>query len=287
MTLDPPAPLTTADHRRNRLGLTYVYPVVSRRSGGLSVGVNLNPNHACNWRCIYCQVPGLVRGTAPPIDLVLLERELAGLLEDALRGDYLARNVPADMRRLADIALSGDGEPTSAREFDRVVEVIGRVRRTAGVPAGVKTVLITNGSLVQRPEVRSGLRTLATLEGEVWFKLDRATAEGIRAVNDVSLTPEAVRRNLETAARLCPTRVQTCVFALDGAPPSDDEVEAYLAMLRGALHDGVPLRGVFLYGLARPSMQPEAPRLSAVPADWLDAFAERVRVLGLPVTVVP
>ena len=287
MTTETPLPLTVTDHRRDRAGLTYVYPVVSRRTGGVSVGVNLNPNRACNWRCIYCQVPELVRGTAPPIDLPRLERELGDFLDDVLRGDYLARHAPEGAQRLTDIALSGDGEPTSAREFDRVVEVIGRVRAASGMPAGVKTVLITNGSLIQRPEVQAGLRTLATLEGEVWFKVDRATEAGIRAVNDVALSPDAVRRNLAAAARLCPTWVQTCMFALDGRPPSDDELEAYLALLRTALADAVPLRGVLLYGLARPPMQPEAPRLSTVPAEWLEALAERVRALGLAVTVTP
>jgi wyosine [tRNA(Phe)-imidazoG37] synthetase (radical SAM superfamily) len=286
-TESPSTPLTVTDHRRDRAGLTYVYPVVSRRAGGVSVGVNLNPNRACNWRCIYCQVPGLVRGTAPPIELARLERELGDFLDDVLRGDYLARHAPEGARRLTDIALSGDGEPTSAREFDRVVELIGRVRAAARVPAGVKTVLITNGSLIQRAEVQAGLRTLATLEGEVWFKVDRATEAGIRTVNDVALTPDAVRRNLAATARLCPTWVQTCVFALDGLPPSDDEVAAYVAFLGAALADGVPLRGVLLYGLARPPMQPEAPRLSALAPAWLEALAARVRALGLAVTVTP
>jgi wyosine [tRNA(Phe)-imidazoG37] synthetase (radical SAM superfamily) len=279
--------LTTGDHRRDRAGLTYVYPVVSRRAGGLSIGINLNPNQACNWRCIYCQVPGLVRGTAPAIDLEHLERELSQFLADVLHGDYLATHVAPEARRLNDLALSGDGEPTSARAFDRVVAVIGRVRAAAGVPAEVKTVLITNGSLMQRPEVQAGVTALAALNGEVWFKVDRASAAGVRAVNDVDFSPEVVRRNLMTAARACPTWVQTCVVALDGAPPSDDEVTAYLALLAASLADGAPLRGVLLYGLARPSMQPEAPRLSHVGEPWMQALAARVRSLGLPVTVSP
>jgi hypothetical protein len=81
--------------------------------------------------------------------------------------------------------------------------------------------------------------------------------------------------------------VQTCVFALDGVPPSDAETDAYVELLRATLADGVPLRGVFLYGLARPPMQPEASRLSNVPAAWMEGLAGRVRALGLPVTVTP
>jgi len=281
------AELTTTDHRRDRVGLTYVYPVVSRRAGGLSIGVNLNPNQACNWRCIYCQVPGLVRGAAPPIDVARLEAELRGFLADVLTGDYLATKVPVEVRRLNDIALSGDGEPTGAREFEQVVAAIARVRRDLAVAPSVKTVLITNGSLVQRAEVQAGLSALAAISGEVWFKVDRATEAGIRAVNDVPLAPDVVRRNLVTAALLCPTWVQTCVFTLDGAPPADEEVEAYTALLRSARAAGAPLRGVFLYGVARPSMQPEAPRLANVSEAWMRALTERIESLGLTVRVTP
>ena len=108
-------PLTTADHDRSRGGRTYVYPVVSRRARGVSVGVNLNPNNACNWRCVYCQVPNLMRGTAPDIDLLQLEAELRTLLTDILHGDFMQTRVPVEVRRLNDIALSGNGEPTTAK----------------------------------------------------------------------------------------------------------------------------------------------------------------------------
>ena len=60
--------LTTTDHDRGSAGLTYVYPVISRRSGGLSIGINLNPNNACNWRCIYCQLHALFGLRLIPVD---------------------------------------------------------------------------------------------------------------------------------------------------------------------------------------------------------------------------
>src|SRR3989338_9182099 len=165
-------PLTVEDHRRDIAGMTYVYPVVSRRAGGVSVGINLNPNNACNWRCIYCQVPDLARGAAPPVDLALLESELRGFLDELLHGDFMQSRVPEGMRRINDIALSGNGEPTSAAEFAKVIELIGRVRRETALPEAVKTVLITNGSLLHRSEVQQGLRAMAQFNGERWFKLD-------------------------------------------------------------------------------------------------------------------
>ncbi|HMR77472.1 MAG TPA: hypothetical protein PKD61_20330, partial [Polyangiaceae bacterium] len=90
--------LSVVDHDRNSVELTYVYPVVSRRAGGVSIGVNLNPNNACNWRCVYCQVPNLTRGNGPQLDLGLLERELNGLLEDIQHGDFMQRRVPEGAR---------------------------------------------------------------------------------------------------------------------------------------------------------------------------------------------
>lgn len=280
--------LSTTDHRRDSAGLTYIYPVLSRRSGGLSIGVNLNPNNACNWRCLYCQVPDLQRGTAPNIDLRLLRRELEDFLDDVLNGDFYDRfGVAPEQRRIRDIAISGNGEPTSAAEFEQVIETIGEVGARFGLPCEVKRVLISNGSLMRRGYVQRALIRWNALGGEVWFKLDSATAEGIARINGVSLTPETVLANLESAATRCPTWLQTCAFALDGQPPADAEIAAYLEFIRVALRRQIPLNGVLLYGLARPSMQPEAPRLSALSAAWLEHFAGCLRELGLEVRCTP
>lgn len=260
--------------------MRYVYPVVSRRSGGVSVGINLNPNNACNWRCIYCQVPELTRGTAPPVDLVLLEKELSGFLHELRHGNFMQR-VPPEARRINDIALSGNGEPTSAQEFAEVVELIARYK-----PADLKLVLITNGSLMQRDNVQQGLRRMAQLSGEVWFKLDRASEAGMSLVNDTKMTMDKVQQNLTTAISCCPnTWLQTCWFALDSAAPSAQDEDDYVDFLKGLLRGGIRPQGVLLYGLARPSMQPEAARLSALPADRLEAFGVRIRALGIEVRV--
>jgi wyosine [tRNA(Phe)-imidazoG37] synthetase (radical SAM superfamily) len=282
-----PPLLTTYFHDRNSAGMTYVYPVVSRRAGGVSVGVNLNPNHACNWACVYCQVEGLVRGAAPETDLALLERELRTMLADILQGDFMQACVPEGVRRLNDIALSGNGEPTSAREFPQVIDLIGRVMADFELVGKIKLVLITNGSLADRPRVQHGLRKMATLNGEVWFKFDSASAAGMRAINQTRIAPEKHFERLATTARLCPTWLQTCVFAFDGKAPSDEEQTAYLTAVARMKHEGIPVQGVLLYGLARPSMQPQAPRLAALPAAWLEAFAEKIRAAGLPVRVTP
>lgn len=277
--------LSVVDHDRDSANLHYVYPVISRRAGGVSVGINLNPNNACNWRCIYCQVPDLTRGTAPPVDLAILEKELYDFLHELLLGDFMHSRVPQDMRRINDIALSGNGEPTSSAEFDRVIEVIAKVRAGVALPELVKTILISNGSLMHRAVVQQGLRAMATLNGEVWFKLDRASEAGMLRINDTHTTMNKVREHLITAISLCPTWLQTCWFAVDGMPPSGQEEQDYLDFVAAILRDGHQLQGVLLYGLARPSLQTEAPHLSALPEEVLEVFAGRIRRLGLTVKV--
>lgn len=266
--------------------MTYVYPVISRRSGGLSIGINLNPNNACNWHCLYCQVPGLSRGAGPNIDLVQLEDELRALLDDAQHGNFYERyELPPEQRMIRDIAISGNGEPTSSPEFASVIGLIGQLCAEYELFGHIKLVLITNGSLIQKPGVEQGLAHWSELGGEVWFKLDSATTEGVRRINGVNLTPEQVRRNLETCVGLCPTWLQTCLFAMDGLPPDTTEQQAYLDFLASLAETGIKPEGVLLYGLARPSLQPGAERLSPLPAAWLTSFGCKIEALGLTVKV--
>jgi wyosine [tRNA(Phe)-imidazoG37] synthetase (radical SAM superfamily) len=281
------ATLTPSDHNRDVAGLVYVYPVVSRRAGGVSVGVNLNTNNACNWRCVYCQVPDLVRGAAPKVDLELLQSELEFMLKEILAGDFLETRVAPESRKLNDIALSGNGEPTSSRDFLRVVERIALVRDKVAVPAHVKTVLITNGSLLHRSQVQSGLERMESMHGQVWFKLDRGTARERLAINGSELSNRRVLDHLTMASVRCPTWVQTCMFAVDGEAPGEPSVIAYLELLDRAREGAPSLRGVLLYGLARQSFQPEAARLLPVPNVWLEELAGRIRQLGLDVVVTP
>jgi len=269
----PKPQLDAADHDRDSAGMTYVYPVVSRRARGVSIGINLNPNNACNWRCIYCQVPNLTRGAAPPIDLEQLERELRAMLDVAINGTFMQERVPEDSRRLEDIAFSGNGEPTSSAEFGAAIAVVERVLREFNLFGQLRVRLITNGSLIEKPGVLDAIRHLGQINGEVWFKVDAATAEGIARINDVRLNPQGVVERLKMCAQACPTWVQTCVFALDGEPPSETELSAYLALIENVKSE---INGIHLYGLARPSLQNEAPRLARLTPDWLNALAKSI-----------
>ncbi len=275
--------LDVHDHDRGAAGMQYVYPVVSRRARGVSVGINLNPNNACNFRCIYCQVPNLVKGNGPPIDTQRLEEELARMLEDVLGGPFMERRVPEDVRRLNDIALSGNGEPTSSPHFREAIDIIGRALDRFHLKDAIKVVLITNGSLVHKPPVQQGLSAMRALNGEVWFKLDTATRQGAGRIHSVAFDPERQLARLRRASEICPTWIQSCLFAHGGTPPSIAERNAYLECLRALRRDTVRFRGVLLYTLARPSHQPEAAELTALPREWMQDFAGQVRGTGMPV----
>ena len=276
--------LKTEEHSRDSAGMRYVYPVISRRAGGVSVGINLNPNNACNWRCIYCQVPDLKRGGPPPIDLALLERELNDFLQWALVGDFMATRVPAGVRRLVDVAFSGNGEPTSAAEFGQAVALAERVLVAHNLADKLVIRLITNGSLLDRKAVQAGIAHIGAAAGEVWFKLDSGTALGLTRINGTRVRPELVARRLACCAALAPTWVQTCLFCLDGELPDRGDLLEYLALLAPL---APALAGVHLYSLARPSLQKEAPRLGRVNAEWMELLANDIRQLGLRVRVSP
>jgi hypothetical protein len=278
--------LKVTDHSRDAAGLKYVYPVISRRAGGVSIGINLNPNNKCNWRCIYCQVPELGRGNAPKIDVALLRTELMGFLHDILEGDFMQRRVPEGARRIADIAISGNGEPTSARAFPEVIECIAEAMAAFGLVGKINLTLITNGSLMGRDYVQQGTARMSEAGGEVWFKFDRALPESRRFINGTALSNQSIAANLKIATTLCPTWIQTCVFALDGDPPTREERDAYIAFFKGVVVES-PIKGVLLYGLARESLQPEARRLAKLPAAWLEEYAAEIRKAGITVKVSP
>ena len=278
--------LTTTNHCSDIVGLKYVYPVISRRMGGLSIGINFNTNNACNWRCIYCQVADLKIGAAPDMDFKLLEDELRFFLNDVLKGDFYERfQVDEDKRSIKDIAIAGNGEPTSLKEFARAVELIGKVATEVGVFPRSNYVLITNVSLVHQPRVQSGLKILSAYGGEVWFKFDSASEEGRALVNNTAQSCLASVNNLMISSKLCTTKLQTCIFDYDDQGFSEKEKRAYLDLVKDIKNRGCNLQAILLYTIARPSQQPEAIRLKPISVEILNNLAADIRFLGFDVSV--
>lgn len=281
--------LSVKNHDRDVAGYQYIYPVISRRSGGLSIGINFNTNNACNWRCVYCQVPDLSIGSAPELDFELLGAELTEFLQDVLTGTFYERfQLEPELRVIKDIAISGNGEPTSVKGFAKAIAIITQIVEQANIPDAFQYVLITNASLMHQQDVQAGLRLFNQYSGQVWFKLDSATDRARETINHSALSLQRQIENLISSAKLCSTWVQTCMLSYDEKSDvglvSTHEQEAYLALLKEVLQS-TTLQGVMLYSLARPSLQPEAVSISSVTLEQMNAFAERIRGLGLIVTV--
>ena len=274
--------LSIHDHSRELSGLKYIYSVISRRAGGLSIGINLNVNNACNWQCIYCEIPNLTRGSPPPIELELLENELRFFLHEIIHGDYMEKNVAIEDRHLKDIAFSGNGEPTSAEEFPQVILIVKKILQEFDLLHKIKIRLITNGSLMNQVSVLKSIEMLEEINGEIWFKVDAATEENIKTINQVNLQPHQILERLLNTANICPTFVQTCIFMIDGKSPDEKNIDAYIELINKAKKN---IKGVHLYGLARPSLQPRAKHLGRISEEELQNIAKKLLDLNIPTTV--
>ncbi len=278
--------LTTSDHSRDIAGLKYVYPVISRRAGGLSVGINFNTNNACNWRCIYCQVPDLVRGAAPVMNFHLLEWELRFFLQQVLKGDFYDQfNVPEQQRIIKDIAISGNGEPTSLKQFDKAMALIGQIATEMGVLPESHFVLITNGSLMHKSVVEEGLKILNHFKGEVWFKLDSATESGKIKINGSKQTDEKTLENLKLSSALCNTSLQTCIVDFLDAKEAEFEQKKYVELLTEIKQHQIKIQKIMLYTIARPSLQPEAKQINKIGEETMAQFANQLRRLDYKVNI--
>src|SRR5574344_919180 len=79
------------DHTREWARFDYCYPVISRRSGGVSLGVNLNPDKRCNFNCVYCEVDRCTPPRRKDVDLHQLVAAMAALMDLVASGELFAR----------------------------------------------------------------------------------------------------------------------------------------------------------------------------------------------------
>jgi wyosine [tRNA(Phe)-imidazoG37] synthetase (radical SAM superfamily) len=255
----------------------YVYPVISRRAGGLSIGVNLNPDKACNFDCIYCQVDRTVESETRFVGLDQLLEELDRMVPWAASGriyDHpLFRDVPSEWRRWNDIAFSGDGEPTTYRNFDDILAACAEVKRRHGAQ-GVKLVLITNASMLHRPHVQRGLKILDANQGEIWAKLDAGTEDYFRRVDRTRIPFSRILENITAAAQARPLVIQALFMRIQDEPPVATELDAFCQRLNEITAAGGKLRLIQVYTVAR---QPAESFVAPLRSEEVDAIAERVR----------
>ena len=277
-----------------------VYPVLSRRAGGLSIGINLNFDKGCNFDCIYCQVdrtgPPLPAGDLPPAELVM--EEITALFEALDSGRFYQETpfgeLPPELRQVKDIAFSGDGEPTLApsfREVSRAVrEFVARRPWPGSAPPLLR--LITNGSGLFSGESRrqTGKTFLEDGPGEIWLKLDAADPDHFAFINRSRIPFDRMMQGLDLVVADLPVTIQTMVldFGQEGDPEArlaDRTLwDPLLKKVAGWAAEGREIRAWHLYSVARP---PALEGVRKVPAERLEAWAREAAFLPFPVLVFP
>jgi wyosine [tRNA(Phe)-imidazoG37] synthetase (radical SAM superfamily) len=263
----------------------FVYAVISQRARGLSIGINMNPDKFCNFDCLYCEVNRDEQARDRQVNIKVMASELESLLalvhQGRLREFDWFRSTPEELLRLKEVALSGDGEPTLSPNFTEIVREVVHIRSVGCFPF-FKIVLITNGTGLHLPEVRTGLQHL-TSQDEIWAKLDAGTQEYMERVNRPDATLKRILSNIQLIGRERPIVIQSLFPQIDTEEPSVDEIDEYVARLKELKKAGAQISLVQVYSAHRP---PHHPNCGHLPLKVLSKIAQRVReVTGLPAEV--
>ena len=244
------------DHNRSFQHFHYVYPVISRRSKGLSIGINLCPDKVCNFDCIYCEVDRHHRdckNSGNVFSLDILEQELESLLIAAQSGQLAKEKKFADCKDLTfhvrDIAFSGDGEPTLSSFFPKALEIVVQLKQKFNLMQ-TKIVLITNATCLDRLNTPSLLPYFLKNQGEIWAKLDAGTEDYYRRINQSKVPFVRILENLKQVAQDFPIYIQTMFLKLNDNVMPSDEILAYCERLKWIGVRGNIL-GIQVYTIAR------------------------------------
>jgi len=268
-------------HPRHWESFRFVYPVLSRRSHGISIGINTNPDKVCNFDCIYCQVDRTAPSPVQDFNLAAAEEELRAML-DILKSGELAQHppfdsVPPEKLQLNDFALSGDAEPTTLPNFSATIEMIARAK-----PPDAKIVLITDAGGLDRADVKRGLEIMDATNGEVWAKLDAGTEEYFRLISRTKIPLARILKNITACAAARPIVIQSLFMNVHGVGPSSEEITAYCQRLRDIVTAGGQIKLVQVYTIARKPMTmvdgvPAWQFVTALSDAEVDAITARVR----------
>ena len=258
-----PLNITPVTNHREREKGNIVYPVYSRRSGGLSVGINLFPlKKYCTFDCPYCEVfPFSGNAEFSPEQT---ENDLRSCLAEA----HL-QNTP-----VKDICFSGNGEPTLSPVFGEALKLAGKIRAQAA--ASAELVLITNGTGLLQPHVFSILQSAAngSLTLNIWLKLDAGTSEWYQKINRSNIAFEKLASKIKEFTSCAPVTIQTMLCSINAETPSNEEAAAWETLVCETAANG-KIRKVQIYGKVRPA--PEDPLASPLPAGYLEDRAASLR----------
>jgi wyosine [tRNA(Phe)-imidazoG37] synthetase (radical SAM superfamily) len=264
-------------YSRQFLDFRFVYIGSSRRSGGLSVGINLTPSKCCNFDCIYCEVDRKTSCKNPEVDLPAVQAELHRLFELVRSGELFQypvfRDLPPGRQVIKDIAFSGEGEPTLSPLFpDCVGIIIDQLKRLS--LDNIKIILITNSSLLDKSGVMDGIAALQSWKNEIWAKLDAGTDEYLKQINRTDVPLEKIIDNISAAGQKFPLIIQSAFMSVNSIPVADAELSAYIQRLKELISRGTRIEKVQVYTIARPPAEEKA---AALPDSQIDAIVDVIR----------
>jgi wyosine [tRNA(Phe)-imidazoG37] synthetase (radical SAM superfamily) len=258
-----PLDILHTQHERRFAESKFVYPVLSRRSGGISLGVNLNPDKVCNFDCIYCQVDRTTTSDTLFVELPQLLNELDYFLDLVTSGELYETekfsHTPPQLRRLNDIAFSGDGEPTTHRNFDEVIAAVAALKQKHNLP---------------QVKLLRGLELLDQNNGEIWAKLEAGTAEYFKKIDRTTIHFEQILQNITAAAKIRPLVIQSLFMRVAGDPPPAAEIEAFCDRLNEISGAGGQLSLIQIYTVAR---KPTESYVTPLTDAEVDAIVNRVQ----------
>jgi wyosine [tRNA(Phe)-imidazoG37] synthetase (radical SAM superfamily) len=196
-------------------------PVHSRRLGR-SLGIDLVPVKTCSYDCVYCECGHTT--------LKMKERHEFFPLHEVLSEiqDYLSRSPELDF-----ITFSGSGEPTLSTSIGEVIRFLRH-----SFPR-YRVAVLTNGSLLWRPEVRDDLLpadvVLPTLSSvfETTFRKIQRPAAGISVAQ--------ILEGLERFREEYTGEIWLEVFIIPGINTSQRELEGLRAAIGRIRPDRVQL----------------------------------------------
>ncbi|WP_300672126.1 radical SAM protein [Desulfoluna sp.] len=156
---------------------SYLFGPVPSRRLGLSLGVDLVPSKTCSLDCVYCESGATTKLTVKRSSLVPKDAVMAEI------DRYFDAHEPPDA-----VTFSGAGEPTLHADIGEIAAYI-----KARCP-GVRLVLLTNGTLFDREDVRRDASRMDLVIADY----DAADKSVFKALNrpHPSLDPEKMAEGL-------------------------------------------------------------------------------------------
>ena len=248
------------NHRKREKGMI-IYLVYSRRSAGLSIGINLFPDKKnCQFDCPYCEV--FPFSCNAEFSLEQMEEDLRNAISSAIE-----QNIP-----IKDICFSGNGEPTLSPSFAVAFKLAEKIRKETCPIA--KLVVITNGAGLLQAQTFSLLKDACAADAaqadtslDIWLKLDAGTPDWYQKINRCSLPYDKLIEKIKEFTVCSIVTIQTMLCAISGETPSETEESEWEALVCELAEKG-KIRKVQLYGKARPA--PEDPLASMLPDKYLE-----------------